>query len=128
MTPVLTLTRDHFRVEHIKGLGGGNGGQGMQKRATGVRITHLASGAMAQCADDREQSRNQAKAVARLAENKRFRAWINQRVAEIALGMTVEEAVAKAMDPKNITTEVQEGGRWVPANPDTSISRAEDYR
>jgi protein subunit release factor B len=74
-THVLTVTaadcrRDTFRC-------GGPGGQNQNKRDTGVRFTHLASGAVGECREERSQLANQKRAWVRMTQHKRFLLWLS---------------------------------------------------
>lgn len=51
---------------------GGNGGQNVNKRDTGVRIIHRASGARGQACDERSQLANKRLAWKRMAATSQF--------------------------------------------------------
>lgn len=68
---LFSLNKKDFIVEYYKASG--KGGQKRNKCETAVRIKHPASGAVAQCADERSQFQNKKRAFERLVETKEFK-------------------------------------------------------
>lgn len=111
--PLVSVTKDDFELQTFRA--GGKGGQGQNKRSTGVRLIHKASGARGEARDERSFDQNRKNAFLRLVESETFKNWLKIETAR-ALGhqVEVEESVRKAMLPKNIRTEVKdENGRWI---------------
>jgi len=108
------LTRKDFVIEAK--CGHGNGGQNRNRRHTACRITHPASGAVAQSQDQREYKQNEQTAFRRLLDTPKFRTWHKIEVARrLGLLAEVEKTVAEQMRPENLRVEVKsEEGRWVP--------------
>lgn len=93
---------------------GGNGGQNVNKRETGVRIVHTASGATGQSCDEREQLRNKKIAFRRMADSPLFKAWVARQSHEYK---QIEARAAKwaqeqVESPELLKVEVFSNGRW----------------
>jgi len=102
---VMSLTRKDFEVQTFRS--GGPGGQHQNKRNTGVRILHRASGAVGESRTERSQYKNKCLAFERLVDSKEFQSWTRFKAAD------VEGKVTRGMHPKNLKIEVMEDGEWV---------------
>jgi len=91
---------------------GGKGGQNQNKRETGVRIIHDASGAVGESREHRTQLENKRAAFRRMAEHAKFKAWVGMRVYGIE---KIEAEVAKMMEnDEDFLVEYKVDGKWVP--------------
>ena len=104
-TKILSLTRKDFEVKTFRS--GGPGGQHQNKRDTGVRITHEASGAVGESRNGRSQYKNKCTAFERLAGSDKFKLWLRINASDITA------RVADDMHPRNLKVEVVQDGRWV---------------
>lgn len=112
------VTRKDLTETHIRGSG--PGGQHRNKVASGVRLVHDASGAVAEATDDKSQERNRIEAWKRLRETPEFKRWFREMVLHTSGQETVEEEVERQMRPENITTQVlDERSRWQTVDPET---------
>ena len=106
MTKVLlfSITRKDFRVDTFRS--GGKGGQHQNKTESGVRITHIDSGAVGESREERSQLQNKKNAFRRCIESKRFKTWHKIRTSEALLNLqSIDKAVDEMMKESNIKIE-----------------------
>ncbi len=108
---LFSVTKDDLVVQTF--CSGGPGGQYQNKVSSGVRIIHLASGAVAESRDDRSQYANKRSAFLKLAASPKFRAWVKMEAGRLACKKTVGEIVDEAMWPWNLRVETMVDGEWV---------------
>ena len=117
--PLVSVTADHCRFDYY--VGPGNGGQKKQKTKSGVRCTHIASGAVGKCHEDRMQAQNKKEAFKRMVDTKEFQNWIRLESARASGKL---EAIEKQVDEemKRTRTDVKdENGRWVELKDDSKL-------
>lgn len=96
---------------------GGHGGSGKDTSNTGVRITHIPSGAVGEGRESRSQLQNKRAAWKRMGESRAFRAWARTRAAQLAGEKPIDEWVEEMLAPGLLRVEVKdEEGRWISEN------------
>jgi peptide chain release factor 1 len=81
-TEEVTINPAELRIDTFRASGAG--GQHINKTDSAVRVTHLPTGLVAECQDDRSQHRNKAKALAVLAARLRDRDRLERQSREAA--------------------------------------------
>jgi protein subunit release factor B len=78
------------------------------KRKTGVRITHTASGAVGESRQHRTQGQNKKAALRRLVDHPEMKRWIRIQTARSAdLGAKIDRMM------QAVRVEVHRGGKWI---------------
>lgn len=109
---LFSITKKDFIIQTFRS--GGKGGQNQNKVETGVRIKHPASGAVSESRTERSQFQNKKLAFKRLAEDPKFKIWLQKKAFETAEGKrNLEKEVDKWIKKQNLKIEVQEKGKWV---------------
>jgi hypothetical protein len=110
-TRILSVTIDDCELQTFRA--GGKGGQNQNKRDTGVRIIHRASGGRGEARDERSQLQNKKLAWRRLADDPRFKLWLR-----IQLGQQLaSESAMPDIPESDLKVEVRKDGRWVSESP-----------
>lgn len=108
---LFSITRKDFRIDTFRA--GGKGGQKQNKTSSGVRVTHIESGAVGESREERSQHVNKERAFRRCIESETFKRWHRRKTAEILVGKAdIEKSVDEALKPSNIKTEVFNGTKW----------------
>lgn len=77
---LFSVTKKDLRIDTFRA--GGKGGQNQNKRNSGVRITHLPSGAVGEGRDERTYEMNKKNAYRRLIESSKFQIWLRIETAK----------------------------------------------
>ena len=92
--------------------GSGKGGQKRNKTMSCCRISHPASGAVAECQDERSFEQNKKRAFLRLLEKPEFKLWHKLESARrMGLIASIDDYVNREI--KNIKVEAVINGEWV---------------
>lgn len=116
-TLLFSVTKKDFKIDTFRA--GGKGGQNQNKTESGVRCTHIESGAVGEARDCRDQVTNKANAFKRCVESKTFKAWHKIKTAYMLQGFQdwekeMNRRIEESLEPKNLKIEVHdENERWV---------------
>lgn len=105
---IATVTLEDCRVDTFRS--GGKGGQNVNKRDTGVRITHPPSGAVGKSTEERSQLQNKRTAFRRMVETPEFRSWTRKLAAG---DEQLKAEVERELWPDRTKTETMVDGKWV---------------
>lgn len=109
---LFSITANDCKFTPYKGSGAG--GQKRNKTSSAIRCEHIASGAIGECEEHRQQSLNKKEAFIKMYNTETFQKWlqleIKIRSGEIAL---IEDKVEKMM--RQVKIEVKEDGKWIDA-------------
>jgi protein subunit release factor B len=117
---LFSLTKKDFEVQWFSGTGAG--GQHRNKHQNCCRLYHPESGVRVTGQSHRDRIANQKEAFNNLMNHPKFKLWFNQKITESLMKESIEDRVAKQMDPANIKIECKdENGCWVEYHEETII-------
>jgi len=93
---LFSLTKKDFRVDTFRS--GGKGGQHQNTTDSGVRITHIESGAVGESREMRKQPQNKKLAFERLVASNVFQKWHKIKSAQIMGVMKTPEQIEKEVE------------------------------
>lgn len=88
-TKLFSVTADDCQWDVFRGSG--DGGQKKQKTSSGVRCTHVPSGAVGKATDSREQSQNRRTAFNRMVQSPEFQVWLKLKIDAYLGKVEIEE-------------------------------------
>lgn len=101
---LFSITKKDFRVDYYRASG--KGGQKVNKTSSACRITHIPSGAVAQCQSSRIQQENKRVAFERLLRTDTFKKWYKIECSKhLGQYQDAEEIVNDMMNPRNLKIE-----------------------
>ena len=105
---LFSVTKKDFRVDTFRS--GGKGGQHQNTTDSGVRITHIESGAVGESREERKQPQNKKIAFERLVKSPKFKLWSNRKALELMNVIKTKEQIEKevedSMREENLKIEV----------------------
>ena len=101
---LFSVTKKDLRIDTFRS--GGKGGQNQNKRDTGVRITHIESGAVGESREERSQEQNKKAAFKRMVKGEKFQKWLKiKTIFTSQIIREVEKSVEEQMGDKYLKIE-----------------------
>jgi protein subunit release factor A len=103
---LFSITKKDFKIDTFRS--GGKGGQHQNTTDSGVRLTHIESGAVGESRDERSQHSNKKTALERLVKSKTFQAWHKTKASELMMNDKQKEIlkdVERSMREENLKIE-----------------------
>lgn len=108
---LFSVTLDDCRVDTFSS--GGKGGQNVNRRSTGVRITHEPSGAIGKSTEERSQLQNKKTAFKRMVETVAFKSWVQQMTGKIKTEAQLVKEIDASIAKGDVRTDVKRNGKWI---------------
>ena len=106
---IFSIPASEFRIDTFRA--GGKGGQKQNKTDSGVRITHIKSGAVGEARDERSQPQNKKNAFRRCVESKKFQLWLKMEIAARMKGYRdLDAKIDEMMKEGNLKVEYYDPG------------------